>query len=125
MVTAEEAGFYKPHPKAYSRICSSLGIDASDVLFVAGSSADVLGAAAAGMQVVWHNRVNLPARPGSTPLREGWTLDEALRGFIGYTGMESSEISTRRCISTGRDLPETAFACTKRLELSMPDSVRI
>jgi len=83
VVTAEEAGFYKPHPKPYTAILEALGVKASEALFVAGSSADVPGAMRVGMEVVWHNRVNLPARPGSMPpLREGRSLDEALQDFL-------------------------------------------
>lgn len=94
VVTAEESGFYKPNPNPYHDILAALGVDPADALFVAGSSADVPGAAAVGLQVVWHNRANLPAFPGSAPLREGRTLQEALRGFLGYKGLTRSEIST-------------------------------
>ncbi|KAL2005098.1 hypothetical protein VTN00DRAFT_2948 [Thermoascus crustaceus] len=94
VVTAEESGFYKPNPKPYNDILAALGVDPADALFVAGSSADVPGAAAVGMQVVWHNRANLPAFPGSAPLREGRTLQESLHGFLGYKGLTRSEIST-------------------------------
>ena len=38
--------------KAYNAILTRLGVDASDVLFVAGSSGDVQGATNAGMRVV-------------------------------------------------------------------------
>jgi 2-haloacid dehalogenase len=81
MVTAEEAGFYKPRPEPYRAILAALNMAAEDVLFVAGSSADVAGAARVGMPVVWHNRVRLPARPGPRPLREAVTLDAALDGL--------------------------------------------
>jgi 2-haloalkanoic acid dehalogenase type II len=81
VVTAEEAGFYKPRPELYRAVLTGLDLDASEVLFVAGSSADVPGAAGVGMRVVWHNRVGLPARPGPAPLREARTLDAALDGF--------------------------------------------
>jgi 2-haloacid dehalogenase len=83
VVTAEEAGFYKPSPKPYVAILEALGVTAAETLFVAGSSADVPGAMGVGMEVVWHNRVQLVARPGSLPPRhEGQTLDEALRDFL-------------------------------------------
>jgi 2-haloalkanoic acid dehalogenase type II len=83
VVTAEEAGFYKPRIETYTAALRVLGIGAGDVLFVAGSSADVPGASMAGMQVVWHNRVQLVPLPGSTsPMREGRTLEEALQNFI-------------------------------------------
>ena len=81
VVTAEEAGFYKPRPEPYRAVLAALDVEPAEALFVAGSSADVPGAAGVGMQVVWHNRVGLPARPGPTPLREARTLDAALEGL--------------------------------------------
>jgi 2-haloacid dehalogenase len=74
--------FYKPDPRAYAAAVDGLGLKASEVLFVAGSNGDVVGAADAGMRVVWNNHVGLPAKPGSNPLREGKSLDEALADFI-------------------------------------------
>ena len=83
VITAEEIGFYKPRIETYNAALDALGMKGSDVLFVAGSSADVPGASAAGMQVVWHNRVQLPPLPGSvSALREGRTLGEALQDFV-------------------------------------------
>lgn len=55
---------------------------AQDVLFVAGSSGDVVGAAEAGMRVVWNNHIGLNPKPGANPLREGKSLDEALVDFL-------------------------------------------
>ena len=81
VVTAEEAGFYKPRPEPYRAVLAALNISADHALFVAGSSADVAGAAGVGLPVVWHNRVGLPARPGPKPLREAVTLDAALNGI--------------------------------------------
>ena len=37
-VTAEEAGFYKPHPAAYAKVLEVLGVRAEEALFVAGSA---------------------------------------------------------------------------------------
>ena len=81
VVTAEEAGFYKPRPEPYREVLRGLNLRADDVLFVAGSSADVAGATNVGMRVVWHNRLGRPARPGPEPLREAVSLDAALDGF--------------------------------------------
>ena len=61
---------------------AALGVQADDAVFVAGSSADVPGAAGVGMRVVWHNRVGLAARPGPLPLREARRLDAALEGVV-------------------------------------------
>jgi hypothetical protein len=52
------------------------------VLFVAGSSGDVVGAAAAGMKVVWNNHIGLEPITGGNPLREGKSLDEVLVDFL-------------------------------------------
>ena len=81
VLTAEESGFYKPRPEPYHAVLRALNLSADDVLFVAGSSADVAGAMNVGMRVVWHNRVGQPARPGPKPLREAVSLDAALDGF--------------------------------------------
>jgi 2-haloacid dehalogenase len=64
VVTAEEAGFYKPRPEPYRLAFQRLGCPPESVLFVAGSAADVPGASAAGMPVFWHNRRRLPPVPG-------------------------------------------------------------
>jgi 2-haloalkanoic acid dehalogenase type II len=81
IVTAEEVGYYKPRPEPYRAVLAALGVAADQALFVAGSSADVPGAAGVGMKVVWHNRLGLPARPGPKPLREAGSLDAAIDGF--------------------------------------------
>lgn len=60
VVTAEESGFYKPHPTAYRMVLDRLGTSPSRTLFVAGSPADIPGAAGVGMPVFWHNRIGLP-----------------------------------------------------------------
>ena len=61
VVTAEEAGYYKPHPTPYQLALKRLQCEAAGVLFVAGSASDVPGAAAVGMPVFWHNRRGLSA----------------------------------------------------------------
>ena len=83
IITAEEAGYYKPCPEPYRAALAALGVNAEDAIFVAGSSSDVPGATAVGMRVVWHNRVGLSARPGPLPLREARSLDDALEGVTG------------------------------------------
>ena len=59
VVTAEEAGFYKPRPEPYRRALELLGTAPERTLFVAGSAADVPGARGVGMPVYWHNRMGL------------------------------------------------------------------
>lgn len=65
VVTAEEAGVYKPDPLPYRLALASLGVDASDAAFVAGSSYDMFGTSAVGLRTYWHNRVGLPLVPGA------------------------------------------------------------
>lgn len=59
VVTAEEAGFYKPRPEPYRAVLAKLGTAAERTLFVAGSASDVPGAKGVGMPVYWHNRIGL------------------------------------------------------------------
>lgn len=69
VVTAEEAGAYKPDPRPYAMALATLGLRAKDVLFVAGSAHDVGGAARVGMDVYWANRGNAPLPNDAKALR--------------------------------------------------------
>lgn len=60
VVTSEETGYYKPQPQSYRAALDRLGTDPARTLFVAGSPADIPGAAGVGMPVFWHNRAGLP-----------------------------------------------------------------
>ncbi len=55
VVTAESAGFYKPDARIYAAGAKAMHAAPDEVLFVAGSPFDVVGASAAGLAVVWHN----------------------------------------------------------------------
>lgn len=59
VITAEEAGYYKPRPEPYLAVLHALNVTPEESIFVAGSSADVPGASAVGMRVIWHNRIGL------------------------------------------------------------------
>jgi 2-haloacid dehalogenase len=65
VVTAEQAGYYKPHPRPYRLALEALGQAPQTVLFVAGSPYDLFGAAAIGMPVFWHNRLHMSAPSGA------------------------------------------------------------
>jgi 2-haloalkanoic acid dehalogenase type II len=67
VITAEEAGFYKPRPEPYRAVLAKLGTTPERTLFVAGSAADVPGAKGVGMPVYWHNRMGLTRVDGKTP----------------------------------------------------------
>ena len=68
VMTAEEAGAYKPDPKPYLAALQRLELAPSHVLFVAGSAHDVGGAARLGMTVYWANRGGVPAPADWKPL---------------------------------------------------------
>lgn len=65
IVTAEEAGMYKPDPLPYRLALDKLGVKAHEAAFVAGSSYDMFGTAALGLRTYWHNRIGLPLVAGA------------------------------------------------------------
>ena len=90
IVTAEEAGMYKPDPLPYRLALSKLGVDAHEAAFVAGSSYDMFGTAAVGLRTYWHNRVGLPLVAGAQPPEiEAPTLD-SLVPWLGQFGQTES-----------------------------------
>ncbi|MDP9274098.1 MAG: HAD-IA family hydrolase [Chloroflexota bacterium] len=83
VMTAEEAGAYKPDPLPYRMALERLGLDPAEVLFVAGSAHDVGGAARAGMDVYWANRGGAPAPTDGTALRQ----EPDFRGLLETMGI--------------------------------------
>lgn len=69
VITAEEAGFYKPDARPYRMALERLGVSAADAAFVAGSGYDLIGTSAVGLRTYWHNRVGL-VRPDGAPVAE-------------------------------------------------------
>ena len=86
IVTAEEAGVYKPDPQPYRLALDKLGVTAHEAAFVAGSSYDMFGTAAVGLRTYWHNHVGLPLVAGAQPPEiEAPTLDQ-LVPWLGRFG---------------------------------------
>ncbi|MEM7347501.1 MAG: haloacid dehalogenase type II [Chloroflexota bacterium] len=56
LFAANQAGFYKPHPKIYHLPLVILKLTAHEVLHVTGSATDTFGAKAAGLACAWVNR---------------------------------------------------------------------
>jgi len=81
VITAEEAGFYKPDTRPYRLALDMLGVPAADAAFVAGSGYDLIGTSAVGLRTYWHNRVGL-ARPDGAPAAERESAD--LDGLIPW-----------------------------------------
>ena len=63
VVTAERAGYYKPHPRPYQMALDELGVVPSRCLFVAGSAYDLFGTHKLGLQTYWHDRVGMTPPP--------------------------------------------------------------
>jgi 2-haloacid dehalogenase len=86
VVTAERAGYYKPRPESYRLALKELNVEPGRALFVAGSPADLPGAAGVGMPVYWHNRLGLASLDSSArPMYvfdSLWPLIEAVASRI-------------------------------------------
>ncbi|MFM0340446.1 HAD family hydrolase [Paraburkholderia fungorum] len=95
IVTAEEAGMYKPDSRPYRLALETLGIEAHEAAFVAGSSYDMFGTAAVGLRTYWHNHVGLPLVAGAQrPEIESPTLD-ALVPWLSRFGLTDSHSTPR------------------------------
>jgi 2-haloacid dehalogenase len=66
VMTAEEAGYYKPDPRPYRLALARIGVPAAEAVFVAGSGYDLFGTSAVGLRSYWHNHTGL-ARPLGAP----------------------------------------------------------
>jgi len=87
IVTSERAGFYKPDPRPYRLALKELDLEASEVLFVAGSGFDLIGTSKVGLDTYWHNRVGLE-RPEAAPppLYESRSLTDLVQFAIRGQG---------------------------------------
>jgi 2-haloacid dehalogenase len=83
VLSVEEVGVYKPHPKVYQLAVDRLGVAASAIAFQSSNAWDAHAASAFGMQVVWCNRYGSPRErlPGA-PDREVKSLAE-LPALVG------------------------------------------
>lgn len=81
VITAESAGFYKPHKRPYEMAIEKLGLAPSEILFVAGSASDVPGASSAGLDVYWHNKKGLAPIEGNSNLIK---TSSSLKPLLNY-----------------------------------------
>ena len=68
VLSVEEVGVFKPHPKVYQLTVDRLGIPANEIAFQSSNAWDAHAASAFGMKVVWCNRYGqrrerLPGHP--------------------------------------------------------------
>jgi 2-haloacid dehalogenase len=59
VLSIEEVGIYKPHPKVYQLACDRLRLAPGAILFVSSNGWDAWAASAFGMHVAWCNRQGL------------------------------------------------------------------
>lgn len=76
VVSIEEVGVYKPHPRVYELMVRRLDLDAEHICFISSNGWDAAGAAHFGFKAVWANRGGAPCErlPGE-PVAELRTLD--------------------------------------------------
>jgi 2-haloacid dehalogenase len=56
VVSAEDAGVYKPHPGIYRHLLSTMRAEPGETLLVSGNPFDIIGAGAAGLRTAWCKR---------------------------------------------------------------------
>jgi 2-haloacid dehalogenase len=77
ILSADEAGVFKPSPRVYRLAVERLGLPPGRIGFVSSNGWDAAGAKAAGLTVYWINRQGLaPEELGLAPDREIRTLDD-------------------------------------------------
>jgi 2-haloacid dehalogenase len=86
VLSVEEVGVYKPHPKVYQLAVDRLGVAPGAIAFQSSNAWDAHAASAFGMKVVWCNRYGQRRErlPGA-PDREVRTLAE-LPALVGAGG---------------------------------------
>ena len=64
VLSVEEVGVFKPHPRVYGLASSALGLSLPQMGFVSSNAWDAQAAGAAGFRVFWCNRAGLPDEYG-------------------------------------------------------------
>ncbi|NJM36322.1 MAG: haloacid dehalogenase type II [Rhodomicrobium sp.] len=84
VLSVEEVGVYKPHPKVYQLALDRLGLQANAISFQSSNAWDAYAASAFGMRVVWCNRYGQrPERLPGSPDFEIKSLGELPALVIG------------------------------------------
>ena len=83
VLSVEEVGVFKPHPKVYQLAVDRLSIEPAAIAFQSSNAWDAYAASAFGMKVVWCNRYGQrPERLPGTPDRQVKSLAE-LPALVG------------------------------------------
>ena len=85
-LTAESVGYAKPHPRLFEESCRLTGVSPAELAHVGDEAGtDLAGGLAAGVTVVWMNRLGQPATPGITPHAEVRDMAD----LLAMLGLES------------------------------------
>ena len=77
VLSVEEVGIYKPHPRVYQLAVDRLGLEPGAIAFQSSNAWDAYAASAFGMRVVWCNRyAQPPERLPGKPDQEIRSLEE-------------------------------------------------
>ena len=83
VLSVEDVGVYKPHPRVYGLAAEQLGIEPAAISYQSSNAWDAYAASAFGMRVVWCNRYGQrPERLPGKPDREIRSLAE-LPALVG------------------------------------------
>ena len=81
IMSAEEAGWFKPEPAIYAAACGRIGLDPARTMFVAGSPYDAAGARAAGLHA-WLVVRRPDHRPGEANIQAAGSLVEIVDAIV-------------------------------------------
>ena len=81
ILSVEEVGIFKPHPKVYQLAVDRLAVRPDQIAFQSSNAWDVSGAAAFGLRAVWINRLGMP------PERLPGAAEHELRDLSGLPAL--------------------------------------
>jgi 2-haloacid dehalogenase len=81
ILTVEDVGIFKPHPKVYQLAVDRLAVRPDQIAFQSSNAWDVSGAASFGLRAVWINRLGLP------PERLPGAAEHELRDLAGLPAL--------------------------------------
>jgi 2-haloacid dehalogenase len=81
ILSVEEVGIFKPHPKVYQLAVDRLAVRPDQIAFQSSNAWDVCGAATFGLRAVWVNRLGMP------PERLPGVAEHELRDLSGLPAL--------------------------------------
>jgi 2-haloacid dehalogenase len=81
ILSVEDVGIFKPHPKVYQLAVDRLAVRPDQIAFQSSNAWDVSGAAAFGLRAVWINRLGMP------PERLPGAAEHELRDLSGLPAL--------------------------------------